>query len=290
MVRLFTLLTLLLVTSTSLLAGPWPQPKGKGYFKLSEWWLRFDEHYTTSGELDPNATLGLYNTTFYGEYGATERLTLIANVIPFSRATINDQLSATRPGLIIDAGEAYNGLGDSELGFRYALSRPGSKVALSAGVLLGLPLGNEAAGDGGRLQTGDGEFNQYFNLGAGTSWSLGTSSSLFVSATAGFNNRSQGFSDEFRYSLEAGLGLLQNDLYLIGRLTGAESFFNGETAAANTTSVFSNNAEFTSVGIEANYYVTDRFGLSAGVAGAVSGRIIAAAPAYSVGVFLDTSR
>ena len=36
--------------------GPWPQPKGKGYFKLSEWWIIFDQHYTDQGLIDPNVT------------------------------------------------------------------------------------------------------------------------------------------------------------------------------------------------------------------------------------------
>ena len=40
--------------------GPWPQKKGHGYFKLSEWWIVFDEHYTDTGNLDPNVTTGIY--------------------------------------------------------------------------------------------------------------------------------------------------------------------------------------------------------------------------------------
>ena len=269
------------------MAGPWPQPKGSAYLKLYEFWLRFDEHYTSNGEIDPNATLGLYNTALYGEYGITDRLTVFGNVPFFSRNTINNQVSGTR-GNITQAGEAINGFGDTDLGLRFGLTQPGTPLAVAASLTLGLPLGEDAGGEQMNLQTGDGEFNQMLLLEVGKSIALGDRNDAYVSAFAGVNNRSNGFSDEFRFGLEAGANLLNRRVWLIGRLNGSESFFNGETAAtAITTSIFSNNAEYLSVGGEVNVYLTEKIGVSAGVAGAVSGRIIAAAPAYSAGVFLD---
>ncbi|OAV45495.1 hypothetical protein [Lewinella sp. 4G2] len=271
----------------SLQAGPWPKAKGEGYFKLYEWWLRFDEHYTTNGELDPNATLGLYNTTAYGEYGITDRLTGVANIVLLSRNTINDQISGTRGNVLVE-GDAINGIGDSEIGFRYALTKPGARTPISIGLLLGIPLGEDAGGAQGNLQTGDGEFNQLLNVGIGRSFQVGGVNG-FAAASLGYNNRTNGFSDEVRFGAEAGLNLLNKKLWIIGRVNGSESTFNGETAAsAQTTSIFSNNAEYLSVGGELNYNLTDRVGISAGVAGAVSGRIIAAAPAYTVGVYVNT--
>lgn len=279
-----------LLTSLSLVAGPWPQPKGKGYFKLYEWWTQFDQHYTSNGEIDPNATLGLYNTSFYGEYGLTDRLTGVVNLPLFSRSTINAQLSGTR-GNVITPGDAINGIGDTDVAIRYALNAPGSALPLSATLTLGLPLGESAGGEQGNLQTGDGEFNQMLTLAAGKSLSLGDNTSGYVSAQIGFNNRTEGFSDEFRYGLEGGLGFADRRLWVIGRMIGSSSLMNGETAATNpTTSIFSNNAEYLSLGGEVNFYLTEKLGFSAGVATAVSGRIIAAAPAFSLGVFIDTSR
>lgn len=284
------LLIACLLVSFSLAAGPWPKAKGKGYFKLYEWWTQFDEHYTSNGELDPNATLGLYNTSFYGEYGLTDRLTGVINLPLFSRSTINAQISGTR-GNVITPGDAINGIGDTDIALRYGLTAPGASLPISATLTLGLPLGEDVGGEQGNLQTGDGEFNQMLTLEAGKSLSLGDNTNGYVSALLGFNNRTEGFSDEFRYGLEGGLGFSQGRLWLIGRLQGSSSLMNGETAATNpTTSIFSNNAEYLSLGGEINYYVTKKLGFSAGVAGAVSGRIIAAAPAFSIGIFVDTSR
>ena len=281
--RITSLFLLAFLFTAVLSAGPWPQGKGKGYLKVYEFWLRFDQHYTSTGELDPNATLGLYNTALYGEYGLTDRLTAVVNLPFYSRNVINNQVSGTRGNVVIP-GEAIGGLGDTDVALRYTLTKPQARTPVSATLTLGLPLGEAAGGEQGNLQTGDGEFNQLLTVGVGHSFA----DNIYATASVGVNNRTNGFSDEFRYNLEAGLALANNRVWLIGRLNGVTSFQNGETAATvSSTSVFSNNAEFLSVGGEVNVYVSKRFGLSAGAATAVSGRIIAAAPAYSAGVFFD---
>ena len=281
----------LFLFSTSLFAGgPWPQKKGKGYFKLSEWWIVFDEHYTSSGFKDPNVTTGIFNTTLYGEYGFTDRFTGIINAPIFSRTYNNNIISMTN-GDVISQGEAFNGVGDFDLGLKYGLTKPGTKVPVSVSLTLGLPTGKTGEGTLGNLQTGDGEFNQLLQFDAGTGFQLNEKTSAYASAYVGINNRSNGFSTEFRYGIEGGIGLANNKVWVTGRLTASESFKDGETAATSiTTSIFANNSEFLSLGAEVSYYITKKFGVSASIAGAVKGEIIAAAPSYSVGVFLDLSK
>lgn len=288
--KTYGILLLVLISLTALQAGgPWPQPKGRFYLKLSEWWVRYDQHYTGSGQTDPNVTTGVYNTVLYAEYGLTDRITGVIN-FPFVSRNVMNNLRSQTTGEIIAAGDAITGLGDTELSLRYALNAPGSAYPIAASLMLGLPLGNDKGGSGENLQTGDGEFNQLLGLSMGHSFRLGKSNAYW-SAFAGVNNRTNDFSDEFRYQLEGGLNLVNEKLWVIGRLNGAESFFNGATAANTTnTSIFANNAEFVSPGLELNYYLTDRLGLSVSAAGAVSGKLIAAAPAFSVGVFWDGSR
>lgn len=289
-INLATSLVIIFLTLTPLQAGgPWPQPKGKAYLKLSEWWLSYDKHYTSSGKTDPNVTSGVYNTTLYGEYGLTDRLTIVANMPIVSRSVMNNLLSRTT-GEVIAKGDAITGPGDADLGLRFALNKAGSSYPFAASLTLGLPIGNAKGGEAGNLQTGDGEFNQLLQLHLGHSFQLGETAAYW-SVSAGVNNRTEGFSDEFRFGLEAGINFLNNKFWAIGRLNGAKSFLNGETAANTTnTSIFANNAEFISPGLELNYYVSQQFGVSAGIAGAVSGKLIAAAPTYSVGVFLDLGR
>ncbi len=267
--------------------GPWPQGRGKAYVKLSEWWLRYDRHYTDEGRTDPNLTTGVYNTFLYGSFGLTDRLTGIVNANVFGRNVVN-RLQSSVSNEILVPGAALNGLGDIDLALKYTLTEPGAAWPLSATLLLGLPTGQDVGGELNNLQTGDGEFNQLLRFDAAHGFGVGEGSSAYVAAYAGVNHRTGGFSDEFRGGLEAGINLLSRKLWLISRLDVVESFQNGESASTFTGSgIFSNDAEFTSIGLEANYYLTPRLGVSVGAAGAVRGQLIAAAPSYSVGAFLD---
>ncbi len=287
----FFLIFLFFFSSNAALAGgPWTQLQGKGYFKLSEWWIVFDQHYTDAGLIDPNVTTGIFNTALYAEYGLTNRLTTIVYAPLFSRNYMNNLVSSTT-GDILVKGEALNSIGDIDLSFKYGLTKRGSRFPVSATLLLGLPTGKSVGGALENLQTGDGEFNQMLQIDAGTSFQLGKNTSSYVSGYVGYNNRSNDFSEEVRFGVEAGLGLLKQKLWLISRLNMVESLKNGATAETVTsTSIFANNSEYSSIGVEANYYLSSKLGVSASIASAFRGEIIAAAPSYSVGVFWDLSK
>ncbi len=281
-----SIVLLFLIGSISQLqaGGPWPQKKGQGYFKLYEWWTVFDEHFTDTGLRDPNVTTGIYNTSVYAEYGLSDRVTAIVNAPIFSRNVMNNLRSSVSQEIIVE-GEALNAIGDIDLGLKYGLAAPGSKIPIALTVFLGLPTGATGRGKLGNLQTGDGEFNQMIQLDFGKGFSL-FNISAYVSSYVGFNNRTNGFSEEFRFGAELGVELVKNKLWTTARLQVIESLKNGATTAdISTTSVFANNTEFASIGFEVNYYLAEDFGVSVGAAGAYRGEIIAAAPSYSVGVF-----
>jgi hypothetical protein len=267
--------------------GPWPQKKGNFYVKLSEWWIVFDQHYTDSGLIDPNVTTGLFSTTLYAEYGISDRLTATVYAPLLTRNFMNNLVSSTNNEVLVP-GEAINRIGDLDISAKYALSR---SFPIAATLTLGIPTGVTSAGTEGNLQTGDGEFNQMFQLDAGQGFKYSEKVSGYFSGFAGVNNRTNGFSDEFRYGVEGGVSFVDSKLWVIGRVNGVESFQNGETAATvSSTSIFSNNSEFTSYGVEAAYYITKRIGFSASVTSAFRGKVIAAAPSYSVGFFYDMSK
>ena len=125
----------------------------------------------------------------------------------------------------------------------------------------------------------------------GKGFQLGTKIMAYSSIYIGFNNRTQEYSEEFRFGLEAGLGMANQKLWLTGRIYGVESFKNGATAETITsTSIFANNSEYLSTSIEGSYYVLKNWGVSASVAGAFRGEIIAAAPSFSIGIFYNMNR
>lgn len=292
MKKLIVLFAAIVLTSStiSLAGGPWTQPKGKAYIKLSEWWIVFDQHYTDVGKIDPNVTTGIFNTNLYGEYGITDKLDAIVNATIFSRNYMNNLKSKTTNEILVE-GEDLNAIGDIDVGIKYGLSKTHSKIPVAASVYFGIPSGKTSEGTLKNLQTGDGEFNQIIQLDAGKSFSVHEKISSYGSATIAFNNRTNNFSDEFRYGIEIGMGLMRQKLWVIGRMTGISSLENGSTAETTTSaSIFANNTEYTSIGLELSYYISNKIGVSTSFAGASSGKIIAAAPSYSFGVFFDMNK
>lgn len=284
--KLYFILFLFGISLNAYAGGGWTKKKGKGYFKLSQWWLIADQHFTDEGKIDPNVTNGLFNTNVYAEYGLTDRFTGIVNLPLFSRAYFNNQVSGTT-GEVTKPGEAINSLGDANVTLKYGIIQD-RKVVLSSSLMLGLPLGNARGGSEGNLQTGDGEFNQLFRLDVSTSVKI-DNLPTFYTLYAGVNNRTKGFSDEFRFGLEAGFLAYKEKVIGVGRVYGVKSFRNGEVALGSDSgmSVFANNSEFVSVATELSYKFSEKVGVSAGFATALYGKIIFANPSYSIGIFLD---
>jgi len=281
------LIIILVFLFTSSAFSQWTKGKGKGYYKVSGWYLEADEHFTANGDKDPNLTRSQFNVNFYGEYGITDKLDVIAYVPFFSRVTENDEISGTT-GQELSEGESFNSFGDLDLGVRYSLFK-NSTYAISATLKFGIPTGDDAGGSDGSFQTGDGEFNQLLQTNFGASFNLWKIPS-YAKVYLGYNNRSQGFSDELRSGAELGGNLANGKLWIIGRADIVESTQNGSLNAQNSQgsgSIFANNIEYVSLGIEAAYYITKKIGVSANFTSAVSGKLVYAAPSISGGVFLD---
>ncbi|MBA6155482.1 hypothetical protein H3Z83_02950 [Tenacibaculum sp. S7007] len=273
------------LTCSNSLFAQWSKGKGKGYYKLSAWYLKSDQHYTNTGATDPNVTRTQFNTNIYAEYGISNKFDIIAYTPFFARTAQNNQISGTNNSTIQE-GESFNSFGDIDLGARYAFYKKG-KWAADVKLLLGLPTGDANGGGDGSFQTGDGEFNQYLSTSLGYSTSI-NDLPFYTKSHIGYNNRSKGFSDEFRGGLEAGINLFNNKFWLISRLNLVKSFKNGSLSATNNNgSIFANNVEYTSFGFEGAYYITKKLGVSASFDSAFSGKVIAANPSFSGGIFLD---
>ncbi|MFL1010659.1 hypothetical protein [Flavisericum labens] len=263
----------------------WTKGKGKGYYKLSFWYLESDEHYTDTGETDPNVTRGQYNFNFYGAYGISDKIDAIVYFPFFSGTYENDVISGTT-GETISSGERFNSIGDLELTMQLKLLKTKS-LALSGSLVLGVPTGNSSGGSDGSFQTGDGEFNQLLRVNLGVPFKL-FNTNFYSKTYVGFNNRTEGFSDEFRTGLELGGNIFNKKVWLIARSNIVQSMQNGSLNAQNSQgSIFANNIEYTSIGGEIAYYITKKLGVSFNFTGLISGKIIYTEPSISGGIFLD---
>lgn len=268
-----------LVSQIAFAGGGWPQKKGKGFFKLGQSFIISDSFYDANGDIIDVTTISLFTTSIYGEYGFTDRLTGVVYVPFFVRSTLNEV--ERRQSGTIEPGDELNAFGDTDIGLKYALTVD-KKIALSVGLTVGIPLGEDQGGESGILQTGDGEFNQLLSLDASHSF---YPAPVYVSTSIGFNNRTKNFSDEFRYGFEIGYTGFKN-ITLALKAIGVESFNNGDTSGSLGNSIFSNNTEYFSFAPELNYDVSDSFGLTASAAFAAYGRRILASPNFGVGAYL----
>ena len=262
------------------LQAQWTQEKGKGYYKIGIWWLEADEHYTNTGLVDPNATRGLFITSFFGRYGLNDKITLIG-YIPHTRVYQNNQVFSSGNPTV--PGEEYSSIGDINLGVEYQVAK-NKGWAHSISLSLGLPSGKNRGGSDGSYQTGDGEFNQLLRFHTGKSYQLGAQH-FYAKASVGVNQRSNGFSDEFHANIETGTKVFKEKFLLLLRSNTIQSFHNGNLDASNSNgSIFANNVEVVNLGGELIYQLSPK--LSWGLSGSypLSGRVLYRAPAFSTGI------
>lgn len=275
---------LLLCFQPDLLAGGWPQPKGNGFFKFDFSFIRAREFFGMDGETyDINGagtTLGYYTTSLYGEYGITDKLTFIGYVPFFVRNTVNEGVGAIT-GDILQQGLENNSIGDIDLGLRYGLFAKNGWSVTTA-LLVGLPTGDFENKD--LLFTGDGEFNQQLRLEAGYG-----ANRWYATGYVGFNNRTENFSDELRFEAEFGYKFWKNRLLTGLKLSGIQSFYNGDSSGS-ANGLFGNNVEFLSPQAFVAYEPSPKVGFIAQISGATSGRNVLAAPAISFGVYLKVNK
>jgi protein XagA len=263
------------MTPSVLTAQAWTKSKGTGFYKLDFSTIQATDVFSPKGDLIPTRDLGNSIASFYGEYGITSKITAIAYV-PFLVNSTAGALpaSGTIPAL---PSASFNSFGDVDLGFRIAL--PVKNIAMSVNVLFGLPTGSPTQANG--LATGDGEFNQMIKLAVGTG-----KTRWWTQGAIGYNNRTKGYSSEFRYDLEFGYKFFNDRLLTILKLNGVESLNNGTVAPAKT-GLFSNDVVFAGIGPEILYYANAKktIGVSARLAGSLRSQNILAAPSLSFGVF-----
>jgi hypothetical protein len=260
-------------------AGAWTQKRGKGYYELKFQVIRANRFYEPDGRIITIPTLAEYTTSFYGEYGLNDWLTVVGDFPFYKRITLNRQIGA-RTGFVFFPGDSVSGISDAEVGVRLGLLRGGPTV-ISAGLKFGLPLGDDTQTNG--LLTGDGEFNQIVSLQLGHSF---YPKPLYFTGEAGVNNRSNGYSDEFRYEAEIGYTIGGN-LTSNFKVNGVESFHNGDDAVqGGMGGLFANNQEFLAYGPGVFYNFYKNVGVNGRAAFASRGQNVLARPAYFFGIFL----
>ena len=267
---LAALLTAGMVFNSSIAhAGGWTQPKGKGYFKLSQQIIRAESLFHATGSKTEIPAVSGYTTSIYGEFGLLDRVTLVGYMPVY-----------TNFGIDIEGFDSTTGLGDWDLGVRIGLITGGPTV-VSLQALAGLPLGD--SGGDIVLWSGDGEFNQHFSLQVGHSL---YPVPAYLKGEIGYNNRKSSdsrddnYADELRYSLQAG--------YTIAERVGVALSLRGIKALDRADDEFHprNDVEYLSYGPQVDFFVTPNAGITASMTRFTRAHNMLNAPTWEFGVFL----
>ncbi|MCY3555797.1 MAG: hypothetical protein OXH56_10790 [Gemmatimonadetes bacterium] len=251
-------------------AGGWTQPKGKGYFKLSQQVVRADAITRPNGERhEIPTTVSGYTTSLYGEFGLLDRLTLVGYLPAYTNFSTD-----------LDGIPSSSGIGDWDIGLRVGILTEGQTV-VSLQAMAGLPLGE--SGDDILLWTGDGEFNQHVSLQIGHSL---YPVPAYLKGEIGYNNRQssdnrdENYADEFRYTLQAG--------YTIADRVGISVSVRGVEALDRADDEFHerNDVEYLSYGPQVDFYVTPNAGITASMSRFTRSHNMLDAPTWEFGVFL----
>lgn len=147
-----------------------------------------------------------------------------------------------------------------------------------------MPTGKDRAGSDGSYQTGDGEFNQQLRFHLGKSYQIGKQS-FYVKASVGVNQRSKGFSDEFRASVETGTKIFKDKLLTLVWANTIQSFYNGSLDASNSNgSIFANNVEVVNIGGEFIFRLNAKLSCGLSDSYPIIGRVLYRSPAFSTGI------
>ena len=256
--------------------GAWPQPKSGGFFKLDHTFILASNFFDASGKVVPVQELNQATSSFYGEFGISRRLTALA-YLPLRVSNSSSAFALSQNGSPLDLQQRNTAFGDADLGMKFGILLNGP-VVLSARLQLGLPTGHADHHLG--LPTGDGEFNQLLGLEAGLGLGKG-----WLSGGLAFNQRSDGFSDEWRLNLELGWNLARQQLLLVGKMAVLQSLENG--TAPEGAFLFSNNQSYVSPQLEIAWKPKKHLGIVYRLGTALGGSNIQAAPSHSLGAFLQ---
>lgn len=261
------LLLLFILISTTAMAQ-WPIGGGKTYAKLGVWQQSSDTHFTDTGTSDPNGLREYFIPGLYIRTGLNDKWTMTGYipVVHTSQALQNVNGHYT---------DSDTNIGDVNVSLERLLYRK-NKFVLSADLTLGIP-----SGVVGVVGSGDGEFNQQLRLLAGGGYKI-FNRSYYLKGYAGFNNRTEGFSDELRAGIET--GTKRGKFLLLTRLSTIQSLKNKPRLPVGSNAVFGDRIERTVIGSEVNFELSKKIGLSVGYNRFLQGEYVFNAPSWVYGI------
>ncbi|GAA4891587.1 hypothetical protein GCM10023311_14980 [Flaviramulus aquimarinus] len=252
----------------------WTKKKGEAYTQLS--FTTINSYNTIFGNPEYLTERDITDNTlqFYGEYGLSDKTTIILNVpLKFIETgqLVSNNTEITRAG-------SSTSLGNIEMGLKHQVYNHTWVIAAQLNIEANTGSFDNATG----IRTGIDAWSFTPTLNASRSFKT-----FYVQAFAGANIRTNNYSSNLKLGGEIGTKPFKNIL-LIAFIDIVESFKNGDIVLPITnqlTALYVNDQEYISYGLKVIGKITDSFGLNVGFGGSFSGNNVAKSPAISFGVY-----
>jgi len=270
----YLLLLIFISTSNCFAQSAWTKKKGEVYVQLAFNTIsNYNEifgkpDYKTEREITDN-TLQLY-----GEYGITNKTTLIISV-PLKLMTTGDLTNNNPP---FTTADSKTSLGNIEIGIKHQFYKAKWIIAWQMNVDTKTSSFYEASG----IRTG-------YDAWAFTP-TLNTSRSyknFYIQTFIGLNLKTHNYSSNFKVGGEIGTKL-KDKIWLIGYLDVIKSFKNGDIELPQTnslTALYINDQEYGGFGLKAIVDFSKTFGATANFGGAFFGNNVAKQVALNIGLY-----
>lgn len=277
--RFLALMTALALPCPVGASSPWTQERGGGFFQISGYSIDSYERLFDDDDGSFRTGREITDSTleFYGEYGISDRLTLIGN-LPFKfqesgKAVSNPTLTPTT----IAAGDLSR-LGNVRVGLRTEFI---DRAALFSGQLdLEIPTGTFDRQTG--LSTGLDAVTLTPTVSVGRGWGR-----FHAFGYLGAALRSDDFSHSRLMGAEGGVRLFGR-LSVVGLIDSVESFEDGDVALPREnleTGLYVNDQEYLAHGVKLLLDLNDRWGVQFTSHSADSGNFVARSALTGVGLY-----
>ena len=270
-------LLILLVSISTFSQGPWTQEKGKFYTQFSFSTIpSYDElfgdpDYNIAGEISDNTF------QFYGEYGVSDKTTLIVN-LPLKLISHKNLVNQCLIGPCSEHSNKKTAFGNVEIGLKHNFYK--KDWLLSGQFSIEANTGSFDTNSGIRTGYDAFTFTPLFLAGK----SFGKS---YLQTFVGTKIRTNNYSSNFKIGGEYGSKISKN-IWLVGFLDIEKSFKNGDIELPDSnlaTGLYVNDQEYGVVGIKAIGEFSDNFGVTASLPAAFFGNNVAKQVALSFGIY-----
>ncbi len=258
----FILFISLMSFASAFSQSPWTQKKGEAYTQIG--FSTIPNYTSLFGDPNFDTERSITDNTFqlYGEYGVTDKTSIILNV-PFKNISTGELTNPGATGEPITLEETVSSLGNVTAGVKHNFYN--NKWLITG--QLDVELNTGSYDDLSGIRTGYDAFTFRPTISAGRGFD-----NFYVQAFTGLDLRTNDYSSNFRIGGEVGAKAL-NRIWVIGFLDVVQSFENGDFVPPTDnilTGLYVNDQEYFGYGLKAIVEATPNFGVIAGFGGALS--------------------